>query len=115
MIRYVHEKRNGSNYTIWMDMFNNFIDDNCSIEIIRWSSRFAWTNKQENPIRSVLDRVFASKEWKHKYPRVKLVTLTRLSSDHGPLLLHDGTNMDQPKRGFRFEQAWLSHGASRRV
>jgi hypothetical protein len=28
MIRFMHEKSNGSEYTIWMDMFNTFINDN---------------------------------------------------------------------------------------
>jgi hypothetical protein len=56
------KKSNGSKYTIWMDMFNSFINDTALIKIIRGGSRFTWTNKQNNSIRSVLDRVFASKE-----------------------------------------------------
>jgi hypothetical protein len=63
IIRYVDEKSNGSYYTIWMDMFNNFIDDTALIEIARGGSRFTWSSKQRNPIRSVLGRVFASVEW----------------------------------------------------
>jgi hypothetical protein len=63
MIRFVHEKSNGSKYTIWMDMFNSFINDTTLIEIVRGGNMFTWTNKQNNPIRSVLDRVFVSKEW----------------------------------------------------
>jgi hypothetical protein len=35
LIRYVHEKSNGSEYTIWMDMFNSFINDAALIEIVR--------------------------------------------------------------------------------
>jgi L-rhamnose isomerase len=31
-----------------------------------------------------------------------------VGSDHCPLLLDDGTKIDQFKRGFRFEPAWLS-------
>jgi hypothetical protein len=110
MIRYVHEKSNGSEYTIWMDIFNSFINDIALIEIIRGGSRFIWTNKQNNLIRSVLDRVFVPKEWEQKYPKVKLMTLTRVGSDHCPLLLDDGTGKDQFKRGFRFETTWLSQG-----
>jgi hypothetical protein len=45
-----------------------------------------------------------------KYPKVKLMTLTRVGSDHFPLLLDDGSRNDQFKRGFRFETAWLSQG-----
>jgi hypothetical protein len=93
-----------------MDMFNNFIDDTALIEIIRGGSRFTWTNKQKNPTRSVLDKVFASKEWEQKYSRVKVITLTRVGSNHCPMLLDDGTKMVQTKRGFRFEPAWLPQG-----
>jgi hypothetical protein len=35
LIRYVHEKSNGLEYTIWMDMFNSFINDAALIEIVR--------------------------------------------------------------------------------
>jgi hypothetical protein len=84
------------------------------IEIVRGGSRFTWTNKQNNPVRSVLDRVFASKEWEQKFPKVKLMTLTRVRYDHCPLLLDDGTRNDQIKRGFRFEIAWLSQKEFRR-
>jgi hypothetical protein len=37
-----------------------------------------------------------------------VASLTRVGSDHCPLLMDDGTDMHQPKRGFRFETAWLS-------
>jgi hypothetical protein len=113
MIRFVHEKNNDSDYTIWMDMFNNFINDTALINIVRGDSMFTWTNKQNNPIRSVMDRVFVSKEWEQKFPKVKLMTLTRVGSDHCPLLLDDGTRDDLIKRGFRFEVVWLSQGGFR--
>jgi hypothetical protein len=38
LIRYIHEKSNGSEYTIWMDMFNSFINDATLIEIV-WEGR----------------------------------------------------------------------------
>jgi hypothetical protein len=63
----------------------------------------------------VLDRVFVPKEWEQKYPKVKLMTLTRVGSDHCPLLLDDGTEKDQFKRGFRFETTWLSQGGFKKI
>jgi exonuclease III len=45
LLRYVHEKSNGSEYTVWMDMFNFFINDTALIEVVRGGSRFTWTNK----------------------------------------------------------------------
>jgi hypothetical protein len=41
------------------------------------------------------------------------MTLTRVGSDHCPLLLDDGFGKDQIKRGFRFETGWLSRGEFR--
>jgi hypothetical protein len=58
----------------------------------------------------VLDRVFVSKEWEQKYPKVKLMTLTRVGSGHYPLLLDDGTRNNQFKRCFKFETSWISQG-----
>jgi hypothetical protein len=97
-----------------MDMFNCFINDTSLIEIIRGGSRFTWTNKQNNPIRSVLDGVFVSKEWEQKIPKVKMQTLTRVGSDHCPLHVDDRISKDHIKRWFRFEVAWLSQNEFRR-
>jgi hypothetical protein len=46
-----------------MDMFNSFINDDAIMELVRGGSRYTWTNKQENPIRSNLDSVLVTKEW----------------------------------------------------
>jgi hypothetical protein len=108
LLRYVHEKSNGSEYTMWMDMFNYFINDTDLIEIIRGGSRFTLMNKQANPIGTVLDRVFVTREWEQQFPKVRMCALTRVGSDHCPLLVDDGSHSHQIKRWFRFETAWLS-------
>jgi hypothetical protein len=55
-----------------------------------------------------LDKVLVTKEWEPKFPKAKLMTLTRVGSDHSPLILDDGTGKMQIRRRFRFEVAWLS-------
>jgi hypothetical protein len=45
LLRHVHSKSNGSDYTMWMDMFNYFMNDTTLIEVVRGGSRFTWTNK----------------------------------------------------------------------
>jgi hypothetical protein len=52
--------------------------------------RFTWTNKQSNPVMSNIDRILASTEWDLKFPTSCLNTLTRVDSDHCPLLLDKG-------------------------
>jgi hypothetical protein len=63
MIRFSYEKSTEADHTVWMDMFNSFINDDALMELVRGGSRYTWTNKQENPIRSNLDRVLVTKEW----------------------------------------------------
>jgi hypothetical protein len=45
LLRYAHENSNGSDYIIWMDMFNSFINDTTLIEVIRGGYRLIWINK----------------------------------------------------------------------
>jgi hypothetical protein len=92
-----------------MDMFNSFLNDTTLIELIRGGSRFTWTNKQENPIRSNLDKVLVNREWEQHYPKVRVMTLTRVGSDHNPILLDDGSEGVKVKRWFIFESTWLSN------
>jgi exonuclease III len=137
MIRYIHEKSLGTKYTIWLDMLNNFINDTKIIELIRGGSLFTWTNKQQNPIRSNLDkifvskswdqhylrtrvmtmtrvgsnldRIFVSKSWDQHYLRTRVMTMTRVGSDHNPLILDNGEQVESGKKMFRMELAWLGN------
>ena len=45
-----------------MDMFNNFIEKFELRELHRGGSKYTWTNKQEVPIQSNIDRVLVSTE-----------------------------------------------------
>jgi hypothetical protein len=49
-----------------------------------------------------------SKEWEHKFPKSRVMSLVGVGSDHSPLLLEDGIEARQCRRRFRFEKAWLS-------
>ncbi|KAE8784303.1 hypothetical protein D1007_42121 [Hordeum vulgare] len=50
-----------------MHLFNDFIAD-----LVLWDiaivGRYTWTNKQVDPIRSVVDRVFISAQWELRFP-----------------------------------------------
>jgi hypothetical protein len=69
---------------------------------------------KRNPIRSNLDKVLISRECEQKYPKVRVVTMTTIGSDHNPLLLDDGTRVEKKVRGFRFEPAWLTQSEFKR-
>ena len=68
-------------------MFNDFIADLGLREIDRIGARFTWTNRQAAPTQSVLDRVLVSPDWDLRCPLASLRAITRIGSDHVPLLL----------------------------
>lgn len=47
MIRYEHEKNTASGRTVWMEIFNSFINDHALRDVSRGGSKFTWTNKQK--------------------------------------------------------------------
>ena len=90
-----------------MDAFNDLIEEAELREIRRGGSRYTWTNKQVNPVQSVLDRVFVSNSWEDLFPLVRVQTLLRIGSDHNPLLVDTGPPEVKQPYYFRFEPAWL--------
>ncbi|KAM0922736.1 hypothetical protein ACQ4PT_005968 [Festuca glaucescens] len=91
-----------------MRMFNDCIADLALREITRVGARFTWTNKQVDLIQSVLDRVFVSAEWEVAFPLCSLRALTRIGSDHVPLLFALGGGQPPKLNRFHFEKSWLS-------
>jgi endonuclease/exonuclease/phosphatase family metal-dependent hydrolase len=71
-------------------------------EIRRTGARFNWSNKQANPVRSVLDRVLVSASWEGKFPLVSLSAETRIGSDHTPLILDSGDDIPPSVSRFVF-------------
>jgi hypothetical protein len=70
--------------------FNDCIANLALREIRRGGARYTWTNKQLNPVRCVLDRVFVSTEWEIMFPFCTLVVETIIGSDHAPLVMCSG-------------------------
>jgi hypothetical protein len=89
-------------------MFNGCIARMALREFIRTGVRFKWTNKQLNPVRSVLDRVFVSPEWEAQFPAAVLRAETRIESDHTPLLLDFGEGSLVRSPRFFFETSWFA-------
>ena len=70
-----------------MQLFNDCIAELGLRELERTGARFTWTNHQVDLIQSVLDRVLVSSEWELCCPLASLRAITRIGSDHVPLLL----------------------------
>jgi hypothetical protein len=78
------------------------------IELDPPNKAFTWTNNQENLIMARIDRIFVTTDWEAAFPLARVKALERPPSDHNPLLLNTGDNMQFGKRKFRFEKWWLS-------
>ena len=57
----------------------------------------------------VLDRVFASIDLEACYPSVHVKGVSRLGSDHVPLVVNFGISEERKPYLFRFEKWWLEH------
>jgi endonuclease/exonuclease/phosphatase (EEP) superfamily protein YafD len=90
LIREVQDKNNSNLNWPRIHRFNDVIAAMSLREVSRAGARYTWTNKQLNPVRSVLDRVFMSPAWEAFFPLCSLTAITRIGSDHTPLLLNSG-------------------------
>ncbi|KAK8914036.1 hypothetical protein KSP39_PZI023675 [Platanthera zijinensis] len=71
-----------------------------------------WCNNQPGAARVLvrLDRMFLNSADLALMPLASIRHLTRIGSDHCPILLHLGTpNSDRRSQWFRFEDVWLSY------
>lgn len=107
MYRFSFEKSNDNIDYRGMNRFNDFISNHELSELLRSGPRYTWTNKQDNPILVVLDRVLVSQNWESHFPIATLTSLLRIGSDHTPLILDTGGTQRMRERYFRFEPAWV--------
>jgi GTP-dependent phosphoenolpyruvate carboxykinase len=70
---------------------------------------FTWSNNQENPILSHIDRIFCSTEFDEKFPLAIAKALPINPSDHVPILWEFGLGNALKKPRFKFENWWLQH------
>ncbi|KAG7572532.1 Reverse transcriptase domain [Arabidopsis suecica] len=76
-------------------------------EIKTYGGEYTWIgNRSSGTIRSRLDRVVASAEWKDKFLRAFVQLLDRIGSDHRPLLLHTDTTKWRGIKLFRYDNRW---------
>ncbi|KAF5446820.1 hypothetical protein F2P56_032419 [Juglans regia] len=97
-----------------MEDFNACID-NVGLSDMRYSgNRFSWCNGQEGTSRSwaCLDRALISAEVISVFPEAHLEYLSRITSDHAPMVMR--LKNPPSKYGsspFKFQQMWVKHEA----
>ena len=75
------------------------------------SPRFTWTNRSpvwQSTIKERLDRGLGNADWTLLFPATKVHHLSRVKSDHCPILLNTDPLEQKPPKPFRFEQMWLT-------
>jgi hypothetical protein len=86
LVRYQDDKSNKVVHFKWCDKFNEWIDKHCLLEINLLGRSFTWSNNQNNPIMSHIDRIFCTTEFDEKFPLATAKALPRNSSNHVPIL-----------------------------
>lgn len=85
-----------------MGSFKATIDSLLLKEIRLNGRRFTWSNEQDNPTLTRIDRLLWTTEWELLFPSCFLQSLPSLMSDHTPLLLLGELQHNQ-NMNFRFE------------
>ena len=87
--------------------------DKCGIMDLGFHDpHFTWTNKSpcwQTTIKERLDRRLGNAEWTMLFPSAKVHHLSRVKSDHCPILLTTDLCERKPPKLFRFEQMWLTN------
>ena len=86
-----------------MSCFNDCIKSMGLWELDQIGARFTCANKRDNPLMSVLDRVLVSADWEQRFPLATLREMTRVGSNHVPLLLAFSDDVPRPLPRFHFE------------
>ncbi|KAK8951856.1 hypothetical protein KSP39_PZI003968 [Platanthera zijinensis] len=102
-------------YTIGSREMDEWITSSALHELHYTGPAFTWCNNKPGPDRllSRLDRMFLNNLALDILPLAMVQHLTRVGSDHCPLLLPLGVGSPAPShRWFRFEDVWLSYPAN---
>ncbi|KAL2931584.1 hypothetical protein RDABS01_036994 [Bienertia sinuspersici] len=91
-----------------MRMFNDFMQNCAFIDLGASGNKFTWFNKRRShPIYERLDRCLANQQWLNLFPDYAVTNLSRMSSDHCPVVLNlKQQNLTNSKK-FNFEPGWL--------
>jgi hypothetical protein len=104
-IRFPSERLGSVRYVASMEAFSQFIFDKGLLDIPMMGGLFSWSNGLSW---SRIDRFLLSSGWEERFPDVVQRRLSRVLSDHFPIMLVCG----ETRRGggyFKFENMWLQH------
>ncbi|XP_075673783.1 uncharacterized protein LOC142643129 [Castanea sativa] len=105
-LQFPSERSGSANFTTAMHRFSAFISEHSLVDLPLVGGNFTWSNSREVASRSRLDRFLLSADWEEKFPSVCQCRLSRLLSDHFPIIL-EGGNLYRGRKPFRLENMWL--------
>lgn len=89
-----------------MKAFSKFIELQELVDLPLQGEMYTWTNKQDEPTMSHLDRFMTLPTWEEQYNQNQQIALPTPVSDRSPILLQHLTRKQGPLP-FRFELMWL--------
>lgn len=93
-----------------MNEFCEFVEYNELINLSISRAQLTWSNLQERPSLSKLDRFLIYAYWDDYFSPVFVHALPRVGSDHVPILLKGGEAISRSGPiPFKFQNMWLIH------
>lgn len=106
------DKRGGTAYPQKLiDGFNAVLEETGLQDMELYGHQFTWERGRntENWLEIRLDRALVTNGWYGLFPLAKLYRVEGSPSDHSPIFLEPKANLvQQGKKRFRFENAWLT-------
>ncbi|XP_043694325.1 uncharacterized protein LOC122645036 [Telopea speciosissima] len=94
-----------------LEEFGNFVSDAGLVDGGFIGNSFTWSNNQSggNKVVAHLDRFLFNGQWAELFAVSKVMHLSRVCSDHSPILLECATQVVQHVSTFKFQQMGISH------
>ena len=106
VVRFPFERYGSTSFIAAMQKFSNFISEQGLIDIPLQGGSFTWSNSREVALKARPDKFLFSAYWEDMFPYVSQQHLSRLLSDHFPIVL-EGGSFQRGRMLFRFENMWL--------
>ncbi|GAU47271.1 hypothetical protein TSUD_280940 [Trifolium subterraneum] len=105
------DKRGGPERLSWLyNGFRNAVSDCSLLDMPLEGYQYTWFKSlgTNRALEERLDRAMHTHAWSLMFPEARLINLVAATSNHSPILLKlEHEPYIQPKRSFRFENAWL--------
>jgi hypothetical protein len=108
VVRFPSEKLRAERLTRAMTSFSDFIAELGLIDLPLLEGQFTWSNNQDPPSKSRIDRFLLSSDWEDHFSYLVQKALPCFVSNHCPISLDSGTYI-RGKSYFKFENMWLRH------